>query len=654
MIFTAHLIRLSALLSLLLSFVINLSICGAEETKLEDLMSKLSQDVIPADQALNDVRRFSASRITPIPEINSLEDWKLYADRIREAALRDVVFKGRAAEWRQFVGGTEMLDTIEGGAGYSIRKLRIEVLPDLWIPGLLYVPNSVSGKVPVFLNVNGHDRNGKAAEYKQARCIHMARNGIIALNLEWFGMGQLATGGYSHGRMNQLDLCGASGLAPFYLALSRGLDVLLSLENADPQRVGVAGLSGGGWQTILISSLDTRVTLCNPVAGYSGFRTRIDQFTDLGDSEQTPVDLGITADYQQLTTLLAPRAALLTYNEKDNCCFASAHALPPLMEAATPVYQLYGQESRLRSHVNSDPGDHNFLIDNRQALYRMIRDQWFEGSESKFPATELPLETELRNAEALQVPLPVPNQDFQTVAWSLMKSIEHRVPDFESAETESTWYAGWQKRLSDVVHLRRPKVTETTRSVGTVGDTSVIHWKLNLGSDWAVPVTEFNQGKGGPVALVISDQGRSETAALIAPLLKDGYHVFVADLLFTGELRIPEREYLWALMISTAGERPLGVQTGQLLSIADWLRYSSDNKAIRLVTEGTRCSVIGLTAAALDRSMFEKTDEHQPLNSLKELIEKNFSVEQAPELFCFGLLEVTDLPQMRQVVQRRK
>ena len=102
------------------------------------------------------------------------------------------------------------------------------------------------------------------------------------------------------------------------------------------ERVGVAGLSGGGWQTILISSLDTRVTLCNPVAGYSAFRTRIDNSSDLGDSEQTPVDLGITADYAQLTALLAPRAALLTYNQKDNCCFASGHALDPLVEAAAP------------------------------------------------------------------------------------------------------------------------------------------------------------------------------------------------------------------------------------------------------------------------------------------------------------------------------
>jgi cephalosporin-C deacetylase-like acetyl esterase len=68
-----------------------------------------------------------------------------------------------------------------------------------------------------------------------------------------------------------LELCGASGLAPFYLALVRALDVGLALEHADPKRVAVSGLSGGGWQTILVSSLDPRVTLANPVAGYGSF-----------------------------------------------------------------------------------------------------------------------------------------------------------------------------------------------------------------------------------------------------------------------------------------------------------------------------------------------------------------------------------------------
>ena len=57
------------------------------------------------------------------------------------------------------------------------------------------------------LNVNGHDGGGKAADYKQTRCINQALKGMIALNVEWLGMGQLRGEGFSHARMNQLDLC---------------------------------------------------------------------------------------------------------------------------------------------------------------------------------------------------------------------------------------------------------------------------------------------------------------------------------------------------------------------------------------------------------------------------------------------------------------
>ena len=130
----------------------------------------------------------------------------------------------------------------------------------------------LTGKVPVILNVNGHTPLGKQYPPKQIRCINQAKRGMLALNVEWVGMGQLMGPGFDHARMNQLDLCGTSGLAPFYLDMKRGLDVLLSLDHADPNRVAVTGLSGGGWQTIFISSLDTRVTLANPVAGYSSYQ----------------------------------------------------------------------------------------------------------------------------------------------------------------------------------------------------------------------------------------------------------------------------------------------------------------------------------------------------------------------------------------------
>ena len=143
------------------------------------------------------------------------------AERLRRDVLEQIVFRGRAKEWRDARCGVAWLDTIPGGPGYQIRKFRYEALPGMWLPGLLYLPDKLAGNVPVSIHVNGHAPEGKAVDYKQLRSINLAKRGVLVLNLEWFGMGQLRTPGFGHGRMNQLDLCGASGLAPFYLALSR-------------------------------------------------------------------------------------------------------------------------------------------------------------------------------------------------------------------------------------------------------------------------------------------------------------------------------------------------------------------------------------------------------------------------------------------------
>src|SRR5690606_31497106 len=247
-------------------------------------------------------------RISVFREVVSFAELVGGAARLRCVILKGAVLQGEAERRREAKGRAEWVETIDGATGVCIRKLRFEALPGLWIPALLYEPATLEGKVPVVLNVNGHDPVGKAAVYKQIRCLNQAKRGMLALNVEWIGMGQLRTPGFSHARMNQLDLCGASGLAPFYLCLERAIDLLLAHEHADPSRLAVAGLSGGGWQTIWISALDERVTLANPVAGYGSFRERIDHLADLGDSEQTPVDFAGMADYTHLTALLAPRA----------------------------------------------------------------------------------------------------------------------------------------------------------------------------------------------------------------------------------------------------------------------------------------------------------------------------------------------------------
>ena len=110
---------------------------------------------------------------------------------------------------------------MDSGKGYRMRKLRFEILPGFETTAILYEPENASGKVPAILNVNGHDSKGKAAEYKQKRCINFARRGIFALSLEWLGFGELSQHENAHDFGAHLDLVGANALGLFYLAMQR-------------------------------------------------------------------------------------------------------------------------------------------------------------------------------------------------------------------------------------------------------------------------------------------------------------------------------------------------------------------------------------------------------------------------------------------------
>lgn len=631
------------LTSLLLAF--GLGILHADTAN--DLSTILSREIIGPRLSLNEVQDYIELRLPQLPSFGSRREWTWYADGVRRNMLERVVFRGEAKVWRDAPTRVEWLETIPGGAGYRIRKLRYEALPRLWIPALLYEPENLSGKAPVIMNVNGHDGNGKAAVYKQIRCINQAKRGMLALNVEWLGMGQLRDAGFVHYRMNQLDLCGTSGLAPFYLSMKRGLDVLLSLPNADPERVAVTGLSGGGWQTIFISALDTRVTLSNPVAGYSCFRTRVRHLKDLGDSEQTPCDMATVADYCHLTAMRAPRPTLLTYNSKDDCCFESGYALPPLMNAAGRFFKLFGKEDCLRSHVNDDPGTHNYEKDNRQAFYRMVGDHFFAGR--IFDATEIPCESEVKTAAELAVAMPAQNENFHTLALSLMKNLP-RDPSIPQ-KTDARWQRSRRKQLRDIVRFKDYDAQAAKTGSEEMGDVKATFWKLRIGESWTVPAVELTPSHPKATTLLIADAGRRGVAAHADELLKLGSRVIVFDPFYLGESKIAERDFLFALLVSAIGDRPLGLQSSQIAAIARWAKGKNSPVTVRAV--GPRTSLIALVAAGLETKAIGGLELHGSLNSLKEIIEQDRTVEQMPEIFCFGLLEAFDVPQLTALVAPR-
>ncbi len=609
---------------------------SAWSQETEAIEKALQHRLIDVDHAWNEVQDFTESRVLPMPEVTTVEAWEKYIEGRRQAALKEVVFRGEAANWRDAKKKVEWLETIDGGPGYKIRKLRYEAIPGLWIPAVLYEPDNIEGKVPVVMNVNGHDGDGKVADYKQIRCINQAKRGMLALNVEWLGMGQLRTPGFNHYKSNQIDLCGTSGVALHYLYMTRGLDILLEHPHADPNRVAVAGLSGGGWQTIFISSLDERVTLSNPVAGYSSYVTRAKFISDLGDSEQTPVDLAMVADYNHLTAMRAPRPTLLTFNADDQCCFKADHALAPLMQASQPVFDLYGKGSNLRSHVNEDPGTHNFLLDNRQQFYKMLGDHFYAESDT-YSADEIASDDELKTKEELHVEIPEDNLDFHKIATKLMESLP--APHILSIE-------GRRANLASVLRLEPYQAQAVQSDDLKIPNGSARGVRLKIGSEWTVPATEFTpEGNVKSTVIILADEGRASTAKAIAKSLNESQRVLAIDPFYFGESKISKRDFLYGLLVSSVGKRPLGIQAAQVAAVGEWVKAEHQGP-VTVQAIGPRTGLIALTSAALNPELFQTVQITGGFKSLKEIVEQDMTVSQAPELFCFGLMETFDIPEL--------
>lgn len=598
----------------------------------------LKRPILAADQTRVDTQVWTASKVPVLRVPADRAAWERESAHLRQRVLDEVVYRGKARDWRTQKPIVESFGEIAAD-GYRVRKVRFEAVPGLHVPALIYEPvPAPTQPTPVVLNFNGHEGTGMANSYHQARCIALAKKGLYAINVEWIGQTQIASEGLQHYRMNQLDLVGTPGLAVFYESLRRTLDIGIALPHADSKRVAVTGLSGGGWQTITLSALDTRVALSTPVAGYSSYVTRAQwPDKDLGDSEQTPSDLASIVDYTHLTAMMAPRALLLTYNAKDSCCFRGDYAVGNLVQQARPAFEVLGVPSKLAYHVNHDAG-HNYERDNREAFYRFVHEQFF-GGRPGFDPVEGDLSAEIRTLDALKVPVPADNADFRSLARGVLAALP-------------TPAAPKRERLQALVKAPRLAV----RAVDAGSADGAAFWKLHL-DHWTVPVTEVSPtaAAGAPArttTLLLADGGRASAGQDVRRLIGEGRRVAAMDPWYFGESALGQRDFLFGLLVAALGERPLGIQVGQVTATARWLR-ARHGAPVEIVARGPRTSLIALVAAALEADAIAGVQAHDGWRTLREVLDRNISAQQMPEMFTFGLLAEFDIPQIEQLIAPR-
>ncbi|MBI4873244.1 MAG: hypothetical protein HY822_01280, partial [Acidobacteria bacterium] len=565
-----------------------------------------SPDVVAAE-----IRQYLMARAPRLPQVASAQEWTRQAGEIRRKMLDEVVFHGWPKEWVSAPLKAEDLGVFASGPGYRMRKLRYEIVPGFWSAAILYEPERLAGKMPAILNVNGHGQPGKALEYKQKRCINQAKRGMLALNLEWINFGELTHKENAHWFQAHLDLTGTSGHGLFYLAMRKGLDCLYDHPNTDRARIGVTGLSGGGWQTITLSSLDERVALAIPVAGYSSLAARIERTADTGDIEQNPADMMLAGDYSHLTALRAPRPTLLIYNAEDDCCFRAPLVKPGVYDDVRPFFRLFGAEDRFGWHQNTDPSSHNYQLDNRIQAYKFIARSF------GMPAVEgeIPSDAEIKTPEELTVGLPSNNLTVLGLARELAKRIQ-RPPLAGDA----------RERLRKVLRFQPVTVRHVWRVTnsnqkGLETQAAKIEFSNHL-SATAVWAKALSAAEAPPATLVLDDRGRAAAAEEVSERVNRGEQVLALDPIFTGDAapRKPDPAH-YAQMFSALGERPLGIQAAQIIAAASWLREARRAPSVRLVSRGIRGQVAALAAQALEPALFDTVVILDGAKSLQHLLD---------------------------------
>ncbi|MGI6455557.1 MAG: acetylxylan esterase [bacterium] len=323
----------------------------------------------PALDQCNDIRAYlirEAKELTrqSLSGIDSLNEWKSvrderYAQFLEMMSLTDVPMEGERPPLNVKSIGTIQKD------GYRIEKLYYESLPGLYVPANLYIPDHITQPVPAVLYVCGHSRTQKVSYQTHPR--RWAELGFVALIIETIQWGEVYGhhwGCYSEGQFQWYSRGYTPGGVELWNSI-RGLDLLCSLQEVDPERLGVTGISGGGAYSWYVAAADPRVKVAAPVCGTSTVLSHVYQRTIDGHCDcMMPINT-YRIDVHDIGALIAPRPLLVASANRDG--LNAIEAVRESYANIRKIYNLYGEEDHLK--LVETPGGHSYHETSRTEIF---------------------------------------------------------------------------------------------------------------------------------------------------------------------------------------------------------------------------------------------------------------------------------------------
>ena len=234
----------------------------------------------------------------------------------------------------------------EAAIGGLLREeWRIQSERDVWLPFYLFIPRGAAGKLPLVLCPHGHGSSGKWApggrhdipeladtlkQHNYDYGVQLARAGFITACPDARGFGERREPNRQNDRANpglllssschELTLAGAPlGLTVqgmWTWDLIRLIDHLIKDRRIDAKRIGCAGLSGGGMQTLDAAAIDTRIKAAVVSGYFYGVRESLQVKNGNCMCNMVP-GLWEHFDMGDIGALIAPRGLLVETGDAD-------------------------------------------------------------------------------------------------------------------------------------------------------------------------------------------------------------------------------------------------------------------------------------------------------------------------------------------------
>jgi hypothetical protein len=288
--------------------------------------------------------------------LTSEEDWRAHADSIRRQIRRGM-------ELETFPVKTPLKPRTRNKKnmdGYTVESVVFESFPGFFVTGNLYKPaGTVKNKsLAVILSPHGHfpepGNYGRYMKDVQIGCAAMARMGAVVFAYDMIGWGESTQVPHTYSKVLSLQTWNSI----------RVIDFLLTLPEADPERIAVTGASGGGTQTFMLAAIDERVKVSVPVVMVSSHF-----FGGCVCESGMPVHKNGNTVFTnaEIACVMAPKPMLMISDGKDWTKNNETVEYP----FAKRIYGLYDKES-LISNVHFEQEGHDYGANKRLAAYEFM------------------------------------------------------------------------------------------------------------------------------------------------------------------------------------------------------------------------------------------------------------------------------------------